>query len=136
MCWRLTLEEYGPELRYIKGEHNVVADALSRLDMIEVSEIYNVAECFGYDDDDLPESSFPVRYSDISKMQQNDEKLKKKLDSHRNYTESTFRGGDKSHQLIRKNNRIVIPKPLQQRLVDWYHEMLLHPGATRTEQTI
>ena len=33
MCWRLILEEFGPELKYIKGENNVVADALSRLDM-------------------------------------------------------------------------------------------------------
>ena len=32
--WRLLLEEYGPEILYIKGEHNTVADALSRLDMI------------------------------------------------------------------------------------------------------
>ncbi len=29
MCWRLLLEEYGPELHYVKGENNVVADALS-----------------------------------------------------------------------------------------------------------
>ena len=35
ICWRLVLEEYGPELKYIKGEHNVVADALSCLDMIK-----------------------------------------------------------------------------------------------------
>ena len=34
MRWRLILKEYGPELRYIKGESNLVADALSRLDMI------------------------------------------------------------------------------------------------------
>ena len=34
MRWQLILEEYGPELRYIKGEANVVADALSRLDML------------------------------------------------------------------------------------------------------
>ena len=31
MRWRLLLEEYGPELKYIKGEHNVVADALGQL---------------------------------------------------------------------------------------------------------
>ena len=35
MRWRLILEEYGPELRYIKGEHNIVADTLSRLKMLE-----------------------------------------------------------------------------------------------------
>ena len=31
MRWRLLLEEYGPEIVYIKGPKNVVADALSRL---------------------------------------------------------------------------------------------------------
>ena len=31
MRWKLLLEEYGPEIEYIKGPKNVVADALSRL---------------------------------------------------------------------------------------------------------
>jgi hypothetical protein len=35
MRWRLYIEEYSPDLQYIKGEKNVVADALSRLDMVE-----------------------------------------------------------------------------------------------------
>ena len=30
--WRLLLEEYGPEIVYIKGIHNTVADAVSRLE--------------------------------------------------------------------------------------------------------
>ena len=30
--WRIILEEYGPEIIYIKGIHNTVADAISRLD--------------------------------------------------------------------------------------------------------
>ena len=29
MCWRLQLEEYGPETVYITGKANIVADALS-----------------------------------------------------------------------------------------------------------
>ena len=33
MRWRLYIEEYSPDLHYIKGENNVVADALSQLDM-------------------------------------------------------------------------------------------------------
>jgi hypothetical protein len=30
--WRLLSEEYGPMIVYIKGIHNTVADAISRLD--------------------------------------------------------------------------------------------------------
>ena len=33
MRWRLILEEFGPELKHTKGENNVIADALSRLEM-------------------------------------------------------------------------------------------------------
>ena len=32
MRWRLYIEEYSQDLQYIKGENNVIADALSRLD--------------------------------------------------------------------------------------------------------
>jgi hypothetical protein len=35
MRWRLFIEEYAPNLQYIKGVHNVVADALSRLPFTE-----------------------------------------------------------------------------------------------------
>ena len=58
MRWRLVLEEFGPELNYIKGENNIVADALSRLDMDTQHEIFNMTEVAGYDDDDLPLESF------------------------------------------------------------------------------
>jgi hypothetical protein len=30
--WRLLLEEYGPKIVYIKGIHNTIADAVSRLE--------------------------------------------------------------------------------------------------------
>jgi RNase H-like domain found in reverse transcriptase len=35
MRWCLLLEKFGPELRYIQQEHNIVADVLSRLDITE-----------------------------------------------------------------------------------------------------
>jgi RNase H-like domain found in reverse transcriptase len=37
MRWRLFIEEYSPDLQYIKGENNVVADALSCLPQISTS---------------------------------------------------------------------------------------------------
>ena len=30
LIWRIILEEYGPDIKYIKGDKNMVADALSR----------------------------------------------------------------------------------------------------------
>jgi RNase H-like domain found in reverse transcriptase len=53
MRWRLYIEEYSPELQHIKGTHNVVADALSRLDMNETpledtqESFLGLLECFG-----------------------------------------------------------------------------------------
>ena len=45
--WRLILEEFGPELKYIKGENNVVADALSCLEMSDNQDIFNFFELYG-----------------------------------------------------------------------------------------
>ena len=59
MCWRLILEEFGTELKYIKGENNVVADAFYRLEMSDNQEILNISELYGYSDKDLPDSAYP-----------------------------------------------------------------------------
>ena len=67
MRWCLILEEFGPELKYIKGENNVVADAVSRLEESPNQEIINISELYGYDDEDFPDSSYPIRYQNIAK---------------------------------------------------------------------
>ena len=67
MRWRLILKEFGPELKYSKSESNVVADSLSCLDMSDNRDILNMYDLYGYDDKDLPDSAYPIRYHDISK---------------------------------------------------------------------
>ena len=47
MCWRLILKEFVPELKYVKGENNVVADALYCLDTSDNQEIFNISELYG-----------------------------------------------------------------------------------------
>ena len=32
--------------------------------------------------------------------------------------------------------KICVPKTLQRRTIEWYHEMLCHPGQKRMEETI
>ena len=63
MHWRLILEEFGAQLHYIKGEENVVADAPSRLEMTpnKISpEPTEMAEHFGLEEDDLPDTAYPL----------------------------------------------------------------------------
>ena len=136
MRWRLILKAFGPEFKYIKGENNVVVDDLSRLKMSPNQDIHNISELYGYDDEDLPNSAYSICYHDIAKSQETDAKLQQKLVSHKDYNLDTFRGGNKDHHLIFRNNKICLPKAIQKKTVDWYHEMLCHPGETRTEHTL
>ena len=123
-------------MKYIKGENNIVASALSRLEKSPNQYIFNISELYGYDDKDLPDSAYPIRYRNIAKAQETDAKLQQKLVSHKDYTLNTFRGGVKDHRLICRNNKICLPKALQKKTVDCYHEMICHPGETRTEHTL
>ena len=100
MRLRLILEEFGPELKYIKGENKVAADALSRLEMSENQEILNISELYGYDEADLPASAYQIHYHDISEAQKTDAKLNQNIVSHKDYTLDTFPGGDQNHWLI------------------------------------
>ena len=47
-----------------------------------------------------------------------------------------FGGGDQQIKLICQNNKIVLPQSLQEKTIHWYHEILCHPGNTRTEESI
>ena len=59
MRCRLILKEFGPELKYIKGENYFVSNALSRLEMSDNQEILKIYQLYGYDDEDLPDSAYP-----------------------------------------------------------------------------
>ncbi len=55
---RLIIEEFGPDLRYIKGKNNIVADVLSRMRLTEKEFSVNA---FAFDDQDFPES-YPLTF--------------------------------------------------------------------------
>ena len=142
MRWRLILEEYGPELRYIKGERNIVADTLSRLNILDSEEDQKqmsdaeIAELYAADEEDFPKE-FPLSYAEIQKRQDDDAEVKKLLkDQPEQYSKKAFHRGDKTYDLVVKEDKIVLPKALQKRATEWYHAMLMHPGETRTELTM
>ena len=149
MRWRMIAEEYGAELRYIKGTHNVVADTLSRLHLepklpsepdwtrTDCPDVRQLAEAFALQEFTLPEDAYPLRLKTIMREQQKDQVLltnARKPDTR--YQITSFRGGGINRKLICLNGKIVIPATLQKRVVNWYHETLCHPGETRTENTI
>jgi hypothetical protein len=56
LCWRLLMEEHGPDIHHIKGPENIIADALSRLPAANDPEKPHVmpsreelADCFAED---------------------------------------------------------------------------------------
>ena len=127
MRWRLILEEYNPDLQYIKGENNIVADALSRLPMLDLDPSPMKMEQFAFEDEDLPPDAFPLNYKTLMTHQQQDETLLQKAKANKQYALKMFCGGGKTNALIVQNKKIIVPTTLQQRCVQWYHESLYHP---------
>ena len=63
MRWQLLIEGFGPTIKYIKGPKNIVADVLSRLNLVSLpSNVQDMVDCYGLDKDDLPSDAFPITY--------------------------------------------------------------------------
>jgi len=77
-----------------------------------------------------------LTFRNIAVHQKHDEELAAQLPLRQDYSLKVFRGGDTIRKLICKDDKIVMPKTLQRRCVEWYHDNLCHPGETRTEATI
>eukprot|EP00804_Cyclotella_cryptica_P004887 CCRYP_004939-RA/>CCRYP_004939-RA protein AED:0.40 eAED:0.34 QI:0/0/0/1/1/1/2/0/530 len=150
--WRLLLEEYGPTIVYIKGIHNTVADAISRLDYGPVTDDRSTwmtfAQCWCYHNTSQPEASlastkesmnqvfanrneedsiYPLTTREIAEAQQEDESLLNK-----GYSTQLV----ENIKVLCKEGKMVIPKSLQHRAVAWFHHYLQHPGTTRLEETL
>ena len=143
MRWRLFIEEYSPDLRYIKGELNEAADALSRLEIqsppMEEAHFTEAlrSEYYALDDEDLPETAFPLSYELLGKEQSKDKRILAEVKKTKSlYQIKPFTGGGKTRDLICYKEKIVVPKSLQSRIIQWYHDYLGHPGINRTEETI
>ena len=99
--------------------------------------MHYLANHFGLKDDDLPADAYPLDDKTITLHQrQQKDLLIKVANDHDGFHLKAFCGGGKKRELICRNDKIVIPNKLQWRVVTWYHDILRHPGETRTEQTL
>jgi hypothetical protein len=140
MRWRLVLEEFGPELRYIKGEKNIVADSLSRLPIDEGLTVKEQQEVYALFDAEEPKN-FPLPYGRLQSAQQRDAYIQKKLkEKDTRYSVQSFKRSDRTFDLVVYNDgsseRLAVPKSLGKAVATWYHDILCHPGELRTELSI
>ena len=101
------MEEFGPKLTHIKGEHNIVADTLSRMELTE--EEFS-ADAFASEEREFPDD-FPLSYKEIACDQEQDETVQRLLlkDNDRHQKES-HRHSDKTYELVTREGKIVRPK--------------------------
>ena len=142
---RLTIDEYGAKLVYIKGSHNIVADALSRLDMgadIPMTKIKGKK---------LPEmflnrrvysnlsNDFPLQWEKLAEEQQKDNYLRKLSHDPKKVRLQKFHNDIDIFTFKTPNTnewKIYVPETLQMKVIKWYHSSLNHPGEDRSFATI
>ena len=140
---RLLLEEYVVDLKWIKGTKNEVADMLSRNDFIyKPTAAVDTAESKAMMHEMfVNEMQVPIDYITIKNHQRDDEELKKNKTSSgtkRKYVLKTFGKYELWSKKLDSDNkyRIWIPQDLRADLLEWYYDMLHHPGARRLEESV
>jgi Integrase zinc binding domain len=127
------IEEFGPKLMYIKGENNIVADALSRMAMTETDFL---PEAFAADEHDFPEA-YPLSFREIAFEQSKDKKVQELLEKQPDkYKKIEFKHSDDTYELVTRDGKIYLSKKLQKKATEWYHIYLCHQGETHTELTM
>ena len=79
---------------------------------------------------------FPLTVAEIADAQRSDAKWKqffKTKDPKRKIRKVII---DETEVLVKDQSRLVIPKVLQARALQWYHHYLQHPGISRLEETL
>ena len=96
----------------------------------------SVNEHYGLEDEDISHPQKKTNYKTIMQNQQIDKELIKIAQTNKDHSIQNFHGADRKYSLIFRNHKIVIPKQLENQVIEWYHNAFCHPGETRTVLSI
>ena len=136
---------------YIKSIHNIVADAISRLDYGPVKITFALCWCYHNSNEEHEASTanimesmnlvfancnkdhsiYPFITREIAEVQQEDENVKINAEK-KGYSNQLV----KNTKVLCKNGKMVIPKSLQHHVVAWFCHYLQHPGTKCLKKTL
>ena len=137
-------EDKLPPLQYTKANnkdntnktlcHNFVAMEFDGMFEIDTSANHNSAKVFM--DENYTDCEFSLNFRMFKVHQKPVEKLQKQIKKNSKqdpfFTTKVVEG----IELIHRGNRIFVPPYLKERVMNWYHIMLCHPGQVQMEQSI
>jgi len=120
----------------VKGANDIVADALSKL---EKAEEELSAEAFANElaneEEDFP-MGCPLSYEETAFRQKKDRAPQNKFRTQPElHIKKPHAFSDGTCELIAKNDKIYVPKSLQNKCAKWCHLTSMHPGEQRLELT-
>ena len=155
----MLLEEYRPKVCHIAGELNLLADALSRLDFLE-----HAFDVLSTDSDSKPlvyeeknmllvntklellmplasertmkDDRFPLEPKVIAEYQMKSDSLVKEHKLSASEVKDLSEKELDKVQIVHFRGRLLIPMALKDRVLDWYHIIMCHPGVTVLYQTL
>jgi hypothetical protein len=127
-------EEFGVTIEHIKGKDNTSGDGLSRLAFLDTA--LETDAIFTIQDMDRDKNHmFPLNMHQILKEQVTDEKLQEKIKDKKKRDDFGKQKYD-NIEVTTYKGKVWVPKSLQTRLIDWFHDNLDHAGSTRTVNSI
>jgi len=85
-----------------------------------------MAESFANDAEDFP-AEYPLSYAQIEYEQNKDNLLLDQYANNDKLERKVFTHSSKEYNLIVRHGKIVIPAMLQDKTVEYYHQLLMHP---------